>query len=393
MTAARSAVVAEEIVRARAYLLRAAEPPAPATRKLADLLGPVGAAQAVRRGDVAEDVAAETSARCGADRVDADLAAAAACGARLLVPEDPDWPQWPFACFALTDRKDLAPPLALWVRGPGPLADLTDRAVAMVGARAATGYGTHTAAELAAGLAAAEQTVVSGAAIGIDGAAHRGALAAGGPTIAVLACGLDRAYPTSHAGLIERIARQGLVVSEYPPGAVPARHRFLVRNRLIAALSAGTVVVEAALRSGAQRTASDARELGTVLMAVPGPVTSAASAGCHELIRQGALLVTRAEEITEATGRLGVELAQEPVREGRDTDALDEVQARVHDALPPRAARDIAWLAVEAGLGPDVVRSALNELERRGLAEFHEGRWQRSGKGRRQAQERSARRR
>jgi DNA processing protein len=377
----RPTAVAEEILRARAYLLRVAEPPAAHTGKLVGLLGPVAAAEAIRRGDVPKNVADETSARCGADRVDADLDAAAACGARLLVPEDPAWPQWPFACFALTDKKELAPPLGLWVRGAGSLADLTDRAVAMVGARAATGYGTHTAAEFGAGLAAARQTVISGAAIGIDGAAHRGALAGGGPTIAVLACGLDRAYPASHAGLIDRVARQGLVVSEYPPGAVPARHRFLVRNRLIAALSVGTVVVEAALRSGAQRTASDARELGTVLMAVPGPVTSAASAGCHELIRQGALLVTRAEEITEATGRLGVELAREPERPRRRTDVLDEVEARVHDALPPRAARDIAWLAVEAGLGQDTVRSALIELERRGLAEFHEGRWQRSAGG------------
>ncbi|MCE0768187.1 DNA-processing protein DprA [Pseudonocardia kujensis] len=379
MTAAasRPAVVAEEILRARAYLLRVVEPPAPETRRWVELVGPVAAADAVRRGDVPQGVADETSARRGADRVDVDLEAAAACGARLLVPEDPEWPHWPFACFALTGRAELAPPLALWVRGTGSPADLTDRAVALVGARAASGYGTHTAAEFGAGLAEAGQTVVSGAAIGIDGAAHRGALAGGGPTIAVLACGLDRAYPASHAGLLDRIARQGLVVSEYPPGAVPARHRFLVRNRLIAALSAGTVVVEAALRSGAQRTASDARELGTVLMAVPGPVTSATSAGCHELIRQGALLVTRAEEITEATGRLGVELAREPERPQRPTDALDEAQARVHDALPPRAARDIAWLAVEAGLDQDTVRSALIELERGGLAEFHEGRWQR----------------
>jgi DNA processing protein len=378
----RPAAVAEEVLRARAYLVRVAEPPARATGRFADLVGAVAAADAIRRGDVPAAVAEETSARRGAERVDADLEAAAACGARLLVPEDPEWPHWPFACFGLTDRTDLAPPLALWVRGPGSLGELTERAVAMVGARAATGYGTHTAAELGAGLAAAGQTVVSGAAIGIDGAAHRGALAGGGSTIAVLACGLDRAYPTSHAGLIDRVADQGLVVSEYPPGAVPARHRFLVRNRLIAALSAGTVVVEAALRSGAQRTASDARELGTVVMAVPGPVTSAASAGCHELIRQGALLVTRAEEITEATGRLGVELAREPERPRRRTDALDEVQARVHDALPPRAARDIAWLAVEAGLDQATVRSALVELERRGLASYHEGRWQRAGRKR-----------
>ncbi len=154
--------------------------------------------------------------------------------------------------------------------------------------------------------------MVSGAAIGVDGAAHRGALAVDGPTVAVLACGVDRAYPGTHAALLGRIANSGLVVSEYPPGCVPARHRFLVRNRLIAGMAAGTVVVEAGLRSGAQRTAADALALGRLVMAVPGPVTSGLSAGCHRLIRGGALLVTRAEEVLEAVGRIGLDLADEP---------------------------------------------------------------------------------
>lgn len=377
----RSTGVAEEVLRARAYLLRVAEPPAPHTGRFVEAVGAVEAAAAIRRGDVSRDVAGETSARRATDRADQDLAAARAVQARLLCPEDPAWPHWPFTSFALAQSEDLVPPLALWVRGVGDLAELCGRAVAVVGARAATGYGTHTAAELGAGLAAAGQTVVSGAALGIDGAAHRGALAAGGPTVAVLACGVDRPYPDSHTGLLGRIAAAGLVVSEYPPGAVPARHRFLVRNRLIAALCAGTVVVEAARRSGARRTASDAQRLGTVLMAVPGPVSSALSAGCHELIRSGALLVTRAEEVTEATGRLGIELAQEPDGPRRPTDVLDPGQARVHDALPARAARTVAWLADEAGLTPDQVRSALTELERRGLARFQDGRWQRQTPG------------
>ena len=370
-------VVPDDIVRARAYLLRVAEPPAPHTGRFVALAGPVEAAAAIRRGDVSRKVAGETSARRAADRVSADLAAAAECGARLLCPEDPEWPHWPFACFGLTPSDELVPPLALWVRGRGSLAALCERAVAVVGARAATGYGTHTAADLAGGLVVAGSTVVSGAALGIDGAAHRGALAAGGPTVAVLACGVDRPYPSSHTALLQRIPERGLVVSEYPPGAVPARHRFLVRNRLIAALSAGTVVVEAARRSGAQRTAADARALGTVVMAVPGPVGSAVSAGCHELIRQGALLVTRAEEITEATGRLGIELAREPDRPARPTDGLDPAQVRVHGALPPRSARDVRWLAEEAGLAQDTVRAALLHLEERGLAEYRDGRWQR----------------
>ena len=138
-----------------------------------------------------------------------------------------------------------------------------------------------------------------------------------GATVAVLACGIDRAYPAAHATLLERIAATGLVVSEYPPGSVPARHRFLVRNRLIAALGGGTVVVEAAMRSGAQRTAADTEALGRLVMAVPGAVTSGPSAGCHQLIRDGALLVTGADDVLEAVGRLGVDLAPQPGGPGR----------------------------------------------------------------------------
>jgi DNA processing protein len=165
-------------------------------------------------------------------------------------------------------------------------------------------------------------------------------------------------------------------VTEYPPGGVPARHRFLVRNRLIAALGNGTLVVEAALRSGAQRTAADTRALGRLVMAVPGPVTSGLSAGCHQLIRDGALLVTRPEEVLEAVGRLGDDLADDVATPGRSTDGLDGAAALVHDALPARGARDARWLAREAGVPPDAVRAALTELERRGLARSSAGLWQ-----------------
>jgi DNA processing protein len=269
--------------------------------------------------------------------------------------------------------------VALWVRGPGRLAQMCEQAVAVVGARAATSYGSHVAGELAAGLADRAFTVVSGAAIGIDGAAHRGALGADGPTVAVLACGVDRAYPAAHQALLERIAAAGLVVSEYPPGCVPGRHRFLVRNRLIAGTTAGTLVVEAGLRSGAQRTAADATALGRLVMAVPGPVTSGVSAGCHRLVRDGALLVTRTEEVLEAVGRLGLDLA-EALGSGihRPTDDLDPIAAMVHDALPARALRETRWLAMEAGVPIGAVRVALVALERRGLVECHDGRWQRA---------------
>jgi DNA processing protein len=158
---------------------------------------------------------------------------------------------------------------------------------------------------------------------------------------------------------------------------VPARHRFLVRNRLIAGLAGGTVVVEAGLRSGAQRTAADARALGRPVMAVPGPVTSGRSAGCHRMIRDGAVLVTRVEEVLEEVGRLGLHLAEQPTGGARPTDGLSALAALVHDALPPRAAQEVAWLATEAGVPPNAVRAALDELVRRELVEQVGGRWQR----------------
>lgn len=372
------AAVAEDVLRARAYLSRVAEAPAPALARFVAATGPVEAARRVLNGQVSEQVAAETGARRAVDRAGADIDAALAAGAALLTPEHPDWPAWPFTAFATAAAAHLAEPVALWVRGPGRLADLCEQAVAVVGSRAATGYGAHVSGELAAGLGERGYTVVSGAAIGIDGAAHRAALAVEGPTVAVLACGVDRAYPKVHEPLLDRIAATGLVVSEYPPGCVPGRHRFLVRNRLIAALAAGTLVVEAGLRSGAQRTAADARGLGRPVMAVPGPVTSGSSAGCHRLIQEGALLVTRVEEVLEVVGRLGVDLAPDLGSGGaRPTDGLDRVAAQVHDALPVRAVRDTRWLALEAGVPIGAVRIALVDLERRGLVEHHEGRWQR----------------
>jgi DNA processing protein len=302
-----------ELRRARAYLSRVAEPPAPALSELISDAGPVRAARLVAAGQVSPRVYAETAARRADDRADTDLCAVATLGARLVIPEDAEWPVEAFTCFttptAQVDDRWRAP-VALWVRGAGGLDELTERAVAVVGARAATGYGEHVAAEFGYELAEGGFAVISGAAFGIDGAAHRGALAAEGSTVAVQACGLDRAYPAGHQKLLDRIAGSGAVVSEYPPGGWPARHRFLVRIRLIAAFAAGTVVVEAGVRSGARRTAAAAAALGRVVMAVPGPVTSASSMGCHLLIREEqAVLVTRAAEVVEAVGRIGADLA------------------------------------------------------------------------------------
>ena len=227
-------------------------------------------------------------------------------GIRLICPGDAEWP-------GALDQLAQARPYALWLRGNADLRFACSRSVSMVGSRAATGYGGHVAGEMAADLGERGWAVISGGAYGIDAAAHRGALAANAVTIAVLACGVDYPYPAGHADLFAAIAAQGLVVSEWPPGRHPARMRFLVRNRVIAALGCGTVIVEAGERSGALNTARHAADLGKPLMAVPGPVTSAQSAGCHRIIREwGASCVTRAADIIELLSPLGTPDALAP---------------------------------------------------------------------------------
>ena len=370
-----------ELRRARAYLSRVAEPPAPALSELISEAGPVRAARLVAAGQVSPRVYAETAARRGDDRADADLCAVAALDARLVIPEDAEWPVEAFTCFATpTAQADdrWRAPVALWVRGAGRLDELTERAVAVVGARAATGYGEHVAAEFSYELAEGGFAVISGAAFGIDGAAHRGALAAEGSTVAVQACGLDRAYPAGHQKLLDRIADSGAVVSEYPPGGWPARHRFLVRNRLIAAFAAGTVVVEAGVRSGARRTAAAATALGRVVMAVPGPVTSALSVGCHLLIREEqAVLVTRAAEVVEAVGRIGADLAPLLGTPRRRIDGLNPELLAVYEALPARAPRHPEQLVRNSGVPLHRVRSALPLLELQGLVGCGRSGWHR----------------
>jgi DNA processing protein len=364
---------------ARAYLLRVAEPPAPALAALVAGCGPVLAARLVQEGRAGDAVLAETQARRHTVRAAEDLAAAAASGIRLVTPEDDEWPAWPFAAFGPAAARGLewaVAPLALWVRGPGRLDELSASAVALVGSRASTGYGDHVATELGYELASRGITVVSGAAYGIDGSAHRGALNADGPTVAVVACGVDYGYPSGHVQLLARIAESGAVVSEYAPGTPPARHRFLVRNRLIAALSDGTVVVEAGIRSGARNTATAACELGRVLMAVPGPVTSATSKGCNGLIRAGtAACVDGVRQVLETVAPYRAITAGPEEDVARRTDGLNLLELRVHDALRPRAARDAGWLAQEAGVPLDQVRSILPMLEQRGLAQRHQAGW------------------
>jgi DNA processing protein len=396
---------ADDAVRlARAGLLRVCEPPAPAVAAFVDQVGAVAAWRAITARTAPRDVRAATAARIGErsgaeldELAAADLAAAAAVDARLLVPEDPGWPALAVVGFtgaAAQGVTGATAPLGLYVRGHLP-ATLPLAAVTVVGSRSCSEYGRRVALDLAAGVAAAGVTVVSGAAFGIDAAAHRGAMVAGrvAPepdcrTVAVLACGIDQAYPAAHAPMLEQIAVTGALVSEYPPGTTPARHRFLVRNRLIAALGSATVVVEAGRRSGTLSTATAARHLGRAVLVVPGPVTSALSVGCHLLLREPwAHLVTDADDVLAVIGPLGrpglreVGGTRDRSLPGRDrrhpTDGLDAETARVHEALPTRGTRTVAELSVEAALPGRVVVTALAVLESFGLARRDGAMWRR----------------
>lgn len=369
--------MSRDSLRAWAYLSRVAEPPCDELASLITSVGPVEAADRVRRGEVPAGLAERTVARRDIDCAADDLDALDRRGGRLVTPGDDEWPVLAFAALrgtALRDKPQARPPLALWVLGPARLDEVAERSVAIVGTRAATAYGEHVAAELSAGLAEHDVSVISGGAYGIDGAAHRATLSTDGVTVAVLAGGVDVPYPAGHSALLHRIANTGLVVSEYPPGVRPARHRFLTRNRLVAALGNATVVVEAGIRSGAANTAAWARSLGRVVCAVPGPVTSAASVGCHVLLRAGAELVTRADEVREIVGRSG-ELADEPARPTGMLDALTEIELQVYEALPGRGARTPDEIALAAGLPPAGVLGPLAMLEIAGLAQRHDGRW------------------
>lgn len=231
-------------------------------------------------------------------------------GARLVVPTDTEWPA-AVNDLATVDpntpelaKDGIRPPLCLWVRGDRPVNEAFTQAVSIVGARAATAYGTHVAGDLASGLTDRGWTVASGGAYGVDAAAHRGALAAGGSTAVVLACGVDRPYPAGNAAMFDRIVERGLLISEWPPGAEPLRHRFLRRNRVLAA-TAGTVLVEATPRSGSMQMMNQALALNRPALVVPGPVTSQMSKGCHELLRTNpaARVVTCVDDILAEIAR------------------------------------------------------------------------------------------
>lgn len=390
---------------ARATLSRLSEPADPAACALvgalggrgalawllAEGLGPDGAAHPAPRpplshaGDAARASKAWRGAverwapRLPALDIRRELGVLERLGGSLLIPGDPRWP-------AGLDELEL-PPHCLWVRGDAALLaqDLAvgeAPTVALVGSRAATRYGERVATDMASELAAAGCVVVSGGAYGIDAAAHRGALATG-RTIAVSAGGVDRLYPAGNAALLEEVVRTGALVAEVPPGCQPARHRFLTRNRLIAAMTAGTVVIEAAWRSGALSTARHARDLGRPLGAVPGPVTSMESAGCHRLLRDGAVCVTDARDALELISPVGAHdpdaarAADERERGAGLLDGLDPGPSAVLDAMPARSWTHPAAVARSAGLSEREALAALGLLELAGRVERDGPRWRR----------------
>ncbi|MBH0109270.1 DNA-protecting protein DprA [Salinibacterium sp. NG22] len=313
------------------------------------------------------------------------LRQAARFGARLLTPDDPLWPS------RLNDL-DWHAPSALWVRGTDEALAGIDRGIALVGARAATGYGEHITMEASAGLVDRGYTIVSGAAYGIDGMAHRAALASQGLTVAFLAGGVDRFYPSGHDALLGRIVENGVVISELPCGSPPTKWRFLQRNRLIAAASMATVVLEAGWRSGSLNTAGHAAALGRPLGAVPGPVTSAASAGCHRLIRDyDAVCVTNPDQmaelapleqtllsVDEATDSGGT--TQTPSEHPDVGSQANTETTRLLDALSARSARTTDDIAARSGLAISTVRAQLGLLELDGRVAETERGWKRAAK-------------
>jgi DNA processing protein len=362
---------------ARVVLSRIGEPGDPRLTDLVHELGAVKVLSSLRHQAADRELGDDLAERLESADPIREIERASSQGIRFVVPGDAEWP-------AELDDLAHAPhlherggvPVGLWCRGSMRLDEVTEQAVAVVGSRSATTYGADVAADIAGTLARAAWSVVSGAAFGIDQAAHRGALGNRGPTVAVLACGADRAYPAAHRSLIDYIADVGLVVSEAPPGCAPTRIRFLARNRVIAALARGAVVVEAAVRSGALNTASWAGGLGRTVMAVPGPVTSAPSAGAHQLIRaRDALLVTSGEEVLEAVGPIGQFTLEDPREPDRVRDRLPPRERQVLDAVPLVQAADSTSIARAAGIAHGRTKEALRVLHRAGLVEHSLGRW------------------
>lgn len=347
----------------------------PANPKATELVARLGAEQLwdeLCRGAGSEPLAR----RVREFRIEPVLAQAEAAGMRFVIPGDPEWPPGVSDLAGCEPVNDLSgAPLGLWVRGGGELAGLARRSAAIVGSRACSSYGETAASELAADLGRHGVVTVSGGAYGVDAAAHRGCLAGRTPTVAVLACGLDRSYPPAHRSLFDRIAEDGVLISEFPPGAHPTRVRFLGRNRLIAAITQVTVIVEAAVRSGARNTVTWANCLNRVVAALPGSIYSAQSYTPHRLIRDSeAVLVTSGAEVLELLAPLGRGAPrQRPER--RPTDELSPEQLAVFEAVPARGGLTVEELSLRSGVPLAQCLGVLDELAEQGVVEQDEN-WQ-----------------
>jgi DNA processing protein len=287
-----------------------------------------------------------------------------ATGGRFVAVGAPEYPP------ALADLAD--PPAGLFVRGQ-PLSQTPAGPVpptAIVGSRTCSAAGAEAATNLGSGLASAGSCVVSGGAIGIDAAAHRGALSAGGPTVAVLGCGIDVVYPRTNRALFERLGAEATVISEYPPGTPPEPFRFPARNRIVAALAQAVVVVEGAEGSGSMITVEHAIDLGREILAVPGSVTAELSQVPNQLIRDGARLVRGPEDVLEDLGATSTNDGTDPtaVTDGRAAAVL----AAINGPTAPER------IALTLGLPHGTVLTELLDLELRGLVRPVGGRFERS---------------
>ncbi|RLP06482.1 DNA-processing protein DprA [Propionibacterium australiense] len=362
--------------RARAALTFICEPGKPDLSRLVAEQGAPAVVEALR--NASSGAAWTRRARCL--DLDALIARAEGMDARLIIPGDDEWPP------DLAGLERIEPvggmcgaPLALWVRGRSRLDEILPagrRALAVVGARACTRYGQLAATDLASQLAG-QFPIVSGGAYGIDIAAHRGALGVGAPTIAIMAGGLDEWYPRGNTRVFEQIVDEWAVISELPPGMRPTRPGFLARNRLIAALAMGVVVVEAAARSGAVNTARWAGSLGRIVMAVPGPVTSGMSETPHRLIRDHeAELVAGADDVRALLCEPGEQPEMLSATPSRLLDGLDPQLLAVREALPGRGSLTVDELAARARCTSATCAGALIELELLGLVgQSAPGRW------------------
>ena len=395
----------EDVRAAIASLLRIGEPGDGLLKRLVDGIGPVaaqGIIMAVGRGETTAHEAVHGLTVTGTEAAEHgqmpeaidrwavragdvetrgdDLDKIARIGGRLVIPDDDEWPR-------MLDDLGPAAPLGLWVRGAASLSTVLARAVAVVGARAASSYGTKCASDLAWDLAARGITVVSGGAFGIDAAAHRAAIAREAPTVAFMAGGVDRFYPAANADLFEQILSTGAIVSETAPGMTPMRHRFLLRNRLIAASAQVSVIVEAGWRSGALNTARHALELSRQVAAFPGSVYSASSTGAHKLVREHeAELVTCSDDVialmddetpalfdATAAGAAAENGESPPPPDPRE--ALDEREKICLNALTVSKPLDVGTIASRAGLTIADALNSLTTLDLAGMAERRDTGW------------------